>query len=108
MKSKQRGNGIPFRTETRFAWYYSELYTSRNPQQDAIEEFMDHLSVPSITKVHQGILKTPITNLETLKAIVLLKTNQMPDPDGYTSELQFKNLSMFWVQNYKNFLLLVY
>lgn len=67
-----------------FAEYYKTLYTSLEPLEEEVNEFLDEVNVPQLSEVEQNRLEEPIQLAEIMNAINLLKANKTLGNDGLT------------------------
>lgn len=66
--------------------FYSELYTSWNPDTANIHQFLKRCNIPKIKELHRVLLEKEFTAEELLNTIRNLKLNKSPGPDGFTGE----------------------
>ena len=67
--------------------YYANLYKSREPKQQNIDQYLDKLSdLPVLTKDSQKVCEGMITVAECQNAIKFMKNNKSPGLDGLTIE----------------------
>jgi len=77
----------PKEIETKFMNYYRDFY--RQPlsaDTNQMKAFLDKLDLPSIGKIQNDHLTSPITKKEIEKAINRLKSNKSPGSDGLPSD----------------------
>lgn len=75
-----------------FSIYYSSIYNLQSqestpqPTPELIDEFLNSISLPSLTPDDRSILNQPFTQKEILKAIQILPHSKAPSSDGFSSE----------------------
>lgn len=70
-----------------FQTYYKTLYSQlNNTDNGKIKQYLLSLDLPSIGKIQNEVLTTPITKKELDVAINKLKSKKSPGSDGYPNE----------------------
>lgn len=66
--------------------YYSSLYAPDPTDKEVAQDFLDKISIPSITPSQLKTLNAPISLFEISKTICSLAPSKAPSPDGLTGE----------------------
>lgn len=66
--------------------FYKNLYTSENPEQRKINDFLENTTLNKIEEDDNDLLSSFITPGECLRALKSMKNNKTPGPDGLTKE----------------------
>mgnify|MGYP002804852575 CR=1 FL=1 len=69
-----------------FRGYYSRLYTKGDLPIPRISEYLDRISLPTLTPLQREALEAPIHESEIDAAIKSLKLNKGPGPDEFSAE----------------------
>lgn len=69
-----------------FVDYCEELYSSSDPVEKKIDEFLISIEIPQIAQEHKLVLEKPVAPQEIDQATLKLKPNRSPGPDGLTAE----------------------
>lgn len=72
-----------------FGQFYETLYSS-SPSQTVIEQFLEALDIPQISKENRRLFDSPIQENEVLQAIENLKNDKAPRLDGFTAKFYKK------------------
>lgn len=66
--------------------FYTNLYTSIECSEEAIDEFFKDLQGPTLTKQQSDDLEQPLTQTELANALFQMKNNKTPGMDGLPAE----------------------
>ncbi|XP_053555608.1 TATA box-binding protein-associated factor RNA polymerase I subunit C [Bombina bombina] len=89
IKTSQGTVRLPADIGKAFASYYSKLYNlvdspaHQVPSTQHIQNFLDTLSLPTLTVAQIELLEAPFSAKEVLSVIKSLKPHKAPGPDGY-------------------------
>ena len=66
--------------------YYTDLYTSKKPSPESINDFVDSVNLPSLSENRRDVCDGEVSLQECERAINTIKSNKSPGEDGLPIE----------------------